>query len=252
MFKRLKEPFGKAGLTVAVIALVFAMLGGAYAAGALTGKQKKEVEKIAKKYAGKPGAAGAQGSAGAAGAKGDTGAAGTNGKDGTNGTNGTNGAKGADGTFSTEPLPPGETLTGVFAAAKNKIGPESFTRSLDSISFPINVSPAPTAIYQLNFFGLVFGIELQDGGYEIYGPGGHLEDLEEEEAEEAEAAFSQACPGTRAAPTAEPGFLCLYEGVVAEGPQEIPTAIEAANEFGIVIPFQPAGSDIRGSWAVTG
>ena len=30
--RRLKEPFGKAGLIVAVVALVFAMLGGAYAA----------------------------------------------------------------------------------------------------------------------------------------------------------------------------------------------------------------------------
>src|SRR5665811_2004770 len=30
--QRLKEPFGKAGLIVAVVALVFAMLGGAYAA----------------------------------------------------------------------------------------------------------------------------------------------------------------------------------------------------------------------------
>jgi hypothetical protein len=30
--KRLREPSGKAGLTVAVIALVFAMFGGAYAA----------------------------------------------------------------------------------------------------------------------------------------------------------------------------------------------------------------------------
>ncbi|MCW2987260.1 MAG: hypothetical protein JWM24_198, partial [Solirubrobacterales bacterium] len=52
--RRLREPFGKAGLTVGVIALVMALVGGAYAAGALTGKQKKEVEKIAKKFAGKP------------------------------------------------------------------------------------------------------------------------------------------------------------------------------------------------------
>lgn len=86
--RRLREPFGKAGLTVAIVALVMAMVGGAYAAGALTGKQKKEVEKIAKKYAGKNGA---NGTNGAAGAKGDTGAAGSN---GTNGTNGSPGAAG--------------------------------------------------------------------------------------------------------------------------------------------------------------
>jgi hypothetical protein len=62
-----------------------ALGGGAYAAnGGLTGKQKKEVEKIAKKVA-KPGPAGKQGPAGAAGpsgAKGDAGAAGAAGAGG--------------------------------------------------------------------------------------------------------------------------------------------------------------------------
>jgi hypothetical protein len=80
--RSIREPFGKAGLIVGVIALVFAMLGGAYAAGGLSKSQEKRVEKIAKKYGAKTGPAGSQGSAGPAGAKGDTG---TNGKDGTNG-----------------------------------------------------------------------------------------------------------------------------------------------------------------------
>jgi hypothetical protein len=78
--RQLKEPFGKAGLTVAILALVLAMVGGAWAAGALSGKQKKEVEKIAKKFAGKPGAPGANGTNGA---KGENGAAGANGSNGT-------------------------------------------------------------------------------------------------------------------------------------------------------------------------
>ena len=68
-----REPFGKAGLTVAIVALVFAMIGGAYAAGTLTGKQKKEVEKIAKKFAGKNGSAGLQGSSGKDGSPGAAG-----------------------------------------------------------------------------------------------------------------------------------------------------------------------------------
>jgi hypothetical protein len=68
---------------IAIVALVFAMAGGAYAAGnGLTGKQKKEVEKIAKKYAGKPGAPGANGQPGAQGLQGIPGTPGTNGKDG--------------------------------------------------------------------------------------------------------------------------------------------------------------------------
>ena len=85
------EPFGKAGLTVAICALVLAMVGGAYAAGALSGKQKKEVEKIAKKFAGKPGATGANGT------NGTNGAPGVKGENGAAGTNGTNGAPGANG-----------------------------------------------------------------------------------------------------------------------------------------------------------
>jgi hypothetical protein len=77
--RRLKEPFGKAGLTVAVIALVMALVGGAYAAGGLTKSQEKQVTKIAKKFAGTPGATGPAGPAG------------TNGTNGTAGKNGTSG-----------------------------------------------------------------------------------------------------------------------------------------------------------------
>jgi Collagen triple helix repeat (20 copies) len=92
MSSRLRDRLGTPAMIVSVIALVFALMGGAYAAsGALTGKQKKEVEKIAKKYAGKPGAAGAtgpQGAKGDAGPKGEVGAAGPEGKPGSEGKEG--------------------------------------------------------------------------------------------------------------------------------------------------------------------
>jgi hypothetical protein len=100
MISRIHGKLGTAGFIISIVALVAALGGGAYAAsGGLTGKQKKEVEKIAKKYAGKPGAtgatgaAGAKGDSGAAGAKGDTGAKGETGAPGSNGvgTPGTNG-----------------------------------------------------------------------------------------------------------------------------------------------------------------
>lgn len=87
MWDRFRERVGVAGLVVGVAALVMALVGGAYAAGGgLSGKQKKEVQKISKKFAGQ---AGAQGAAGAAGKDGAKGAAG---KDGANGTNGKDGA----------------------------------------------------------------------------------------------------------------------------------------------------------------
>jgi hypothetical protein len=92
MYQRFHDRFGTAGVVIAVIALVAALGGSALAAsGALTGKQKKEVEKIAKKFAGKPGAPGSAGSPGAkgdAGAKGDTGAKGDPGQAGPPGANG--------------------------------------------------------------------------------------------------------------------------------------------------------------------
>lgn len=77
--RSIREPFGKAGLVVACAALVFAMVGGAYAAVALSGKQKKEVAKIAKKLAGK---AGINGERGPIGAKGDPGSPGSQGIEG--------------------------------------------------------------------------------------------------------------------------------------------------------------------------
>ena len=95
MYRRFQQRFGTAGVIVAVIALVVALSGTALAAkGALTGKQKKEVEKIAKKYAGKPGAPGAPGVNGTNGSNGKDGAPGAPGEDGTDGEDGEDGTDG--------------------------------------------------------------------------------------------------------------------------------------------------------------
>jgi hypothetical protein len=95
MFSRIHAKLGTAGFIISIVALVAALGGGAYAAsGGLNGKQKKEVEKIAKKYAGKPGKNGAPG---ATGAKGDAGAAGAKGDAGAQGIPGGNGSDGGPG-----------------------------------------------------------------------------------------------------------------------------------------------------------
>jgi hypothetical protein len=85
--RRLKEPFGKAGLTVAVVALVFAMLGGAYAANNLgaTASKAKAGKPGPRGKTGPAGPQGPAGPAGLAGPKGDTGTAGGNGAPGANG-----------------------------------------------------------------------------------------------------------------------------------------------------------------------
>jgi hypothetical protein len=101
MFSTLRNRFGIPGV-ISVIALVFAMIGGAYAAS--NSGDGKSATASAKKAAkgprgprgpkGATGAAGLAGPAGASGAKGDAGAAGGAGEKGATGANGTTGAAG--------------------------------------------------------------------------------------------------------------------------------------------------------------
>ena len=175
--KRFRDRLGAngPGLTVAVIALVFALVGGAFAAGGgLTGQQKKEVIKIAKKYAGKPGPAGAQGSPGAKGDKGDKGDTGSQGPEGKQGEKGKDGKDGTSVVSSLEPtgtgncegrggskfvagasttfacngkegspwtaggtLPAEKTETGAWAVSGSKAEAEALSGLYESISFPI-------------------------------------------------------------------------------------------------------------------
>jgi Collagen triple helix repeat (20 copies) len=115
MLSPLRNRFGIPGV-IAVIALVFAMLGGAYAANNSGGSKATASAKGKPGPRGKTGKTGPagptgpQGPAGPAGAKGDAGAAGANGKDGSNGTNGANGANGKN----AEAIP--------FAGSKGPIG----------------------------------------------------------------------------------------------------------------------------------
>jgi hypothetical protein len=218
------EPFGKAGLLVACIALVLATTGAAFAAGKLTGGQKKEVEKIAKKFAGKPGANGSPGAQGPAGPDGKVGASGSNGTPGTPGKGvvvstasgaecpgGVSGTKfevegsgtsshvcnGKNGTTGfTENLPSGKTEKGVWTFEEDRITdlpptvgvPEAIGNSKVPLSFPIPLAE-PLPGENVHF--------INEEGEEQLGPGN--------------AVPSTACTGTPAQPTAEPGNLCVYE-----------------------------------------
>ncbi|HXS33185.1 MAG TPA: hypothetical protein VN758_05350 [Solirubrobacterales bacterium] len=100
MFSTLRNRFGIPGV-ISVIALVFAMFGGAYAASNSSGGGKATASAKGKPGprgktgktgpAGPQGPAGPVGPAGPAGAKGDAGAPGANGTNGAPGTPGTNG-----------------------------------------------------------------------------------------------------------------------------------------------------------------
>jgi hypothetical protein len=217
MFSKLHNRLGTAGLVVAVVALVAALAGTAFAAAGLNSKQKKEVKSIAKTFAGKNGAPGA------AGAPGSNGKDGANGKDGTNGTNGTsattasfagvkgscteggvevksaspaalvcNGKEGSPWT-ETGSLPTGNTETGTWAVANNG-------------TFPVKT---------LNTVALSFSIPL---GAKIAGGHEHFINSDNKEVVLNESTFvleektSTTCLGTAAAPSAEPGNLCVYAG----------------------------------------
>lgn len=228
---------------IAVIALVFAMAGGAFAANnssngaAASAKAKKGPR-------GPKGPKGPKGDTGAPGAKGDTGAAGANGRDGTNGTNGVstttasfgaglhgcaeggievksaspavfvcNGKNGQTGF--TETLPPGKTLKGTWATGAQ------------SLEVPVSVERVPIS----------FGIPTAAA------PGAVTYFKKEEETEEG------VCPGTAAEPKAAPGNICVYtaeeENVGLAGNTQ-PTP------FGVVLAFNVTELGFAaGSWAAT-
>lgn len=253
--RSIREPFGTAGLVVACIALIAALGGSAIAAGKLTSKQKKEVEKIAKKYAGKPGAPGAAGPAGPAGApgaKGDAGAAGTNGTSVTvTGFNGTKGTcteeqgglevqsasptayvcNGKDGSFGDS------TMTGFWGTGTILSG---FDFKPVIISFPASMKATPKVVW------------LKPDGESFFGD-------------------ESKCEGSYTEPIAEAGYLCVYTGYIKglktdagfatplDPSQSVGEAsIQHATEFGMVnaILLEASGnfselSMAYGSWAAT-
>jgi hypothetical protein len=232
--RSLREPFGKAGLIVACLALIAALGGTAFAAAKLNSTQKKEVEKISKKFAGKPGAAGATGPAGPAGPTAPAGAAGKEGPQGKEGVPGKEGLQGKEGkagkTGFTATLPAGETETGTWAApsASTTLG----ILEWGSISFPIPLSAglAPANVHYVT------------------------------EAEQTGTPPSQ-CSGNAEEPEAAEGNLCVYEGPHSSpvgGAEEAHLKKPGANAGGasvagalVEIEQATAGDYFNGSWAVT-
>jgi Collagen triple helix repeat (20 copies) len=225
------EPFGTAGLIVAMIALVAALGGSALAAnGALSGKQKKEVEKIAKKFSGKPGPAGATGPAGPAGGPGKEGSAG---KEGTSGKEGTAGKAGTDGTTGfTKTLPSGQTETG------------AWTLEQPALELP-EENPVP---YTSVSFSIPLAAELDEEHVVLLGEG---KEGTEHEAE---------CPGSTEEPLAAKGYLCVYTTIeqdVSSAFLQPPASLstKGAGTNGAIIRVNPTTEEEPligvGSWAVT-
>jgi hypothetical protein len=206
MFSTIRRHMSPATV-LAVVALVFAMTGGAYAAKKYLITSTKQISpSVLKALQGKagpggaPGAAGApgaQGPAGPAGPVGSVGSAGPKGDAGTVGAKGEKGATGATGATGVEgnikaTLPSGTTETGTWDISGHSVGGGYYTAA---ISFPIPLKEA--------------GV---NKAYAFT-----LEQTEEKEF------GSSGCAGTVEHPSAPKGVLCVYTGyaslenAVAEG-----------------------------------
>jgi Collagen triple helix repeat (20 copies) len=267
MFSTLRTRFGIPGV-ISVIALVFAMLGGAYAAqsnSAGKATASKAGKRGPKGPRGATGPAGPQGPAGPAGAKGDTGPIGPTGTAGTDGTsvtstesanaieghcNGTtNGGKGGSKFVSASgttyacngkegspwtaggTLPSGATETGTWALSA------SSTNQVE-VPFIGEVVPAPVS------FAIPLAASLSESNVHYY----------------TESGFSSTCTGSGADPTAPSGQLCVYGGL-GEDINATFSAIVGAGAFefgasksGAILLFKEVedGAAAWGTFAVTG
>lgn len=240
MLSFVRNRFGIPGV-ISVIALVFAMIGGAYAANKSgeTGS-KASASKTKRGPKGPKGPAGPAGPQGSVGPQGPVGATGSAGKDGAPG------APGAPGPL-LETLPSGKTLMGTWGVGGSLGKEEGPARALAEVSFQFPVSPAP-AVYYLQKEN-VFAVKVPQTG-----------SISFPTSEEYEAA----CPGTAAQPKSTSGNLCIYaaeeEGTVLVFSDFLPPGsalaekISRATTLGAVIPLrvQAELGYARGSWAVTG
>lgn len=224
----LRNRFGAPGV-LALVALVFAMAGGAYAAvEGLNKKQKKQVTNIAKTQAkkfakggptgpagpagpagakgdqGSPGPQGVQGPAGSPGATGPAGPTGATGKNGVTGATGATGPDGSDGaTGPTGPEGSPWTAGGTLPTGKTLTGSWSFGKVSEN-DIPADLEKAVNAtIYAPISFALPLKDELGAGAVH-YLPDGFPTGATAEEIEN--------CPGTAEAPAAKQGHLCVYVG----------------------------------------
>ena len=269
MFNRIHQKLGTAGFIISIVALVAALGGGAYAAsGGLNGKQKKEVEKIAKKFAGKPGSPGATGPGGPAGAKGDNGAPGSNGSPGSNGNPGSNGKSVVVGNSPAGCAEGGVTVEVEGSGVKHEVcngtsgssGPARLPAVLGSEetetgTWAIGPLAAPGGLVPLAVASFPIPLEHPIKNATECGEPGKPECAVHITGE---AGFATDCPGTNAEPKAEPGNFCLYivkhESVEIIGITSLPegasgetSKVGAFGEVGLEPPEQFAA----GTWAVT-
>jgi hypothetical protein len=255
-----------------ILALLFAMSGGAYAAGKYLITSTKQISpKVLKALKGSNGTNGAAGPAGAAGASGPQGPAGPQGPGGAKGENGASGAPGTNGvSVTSKELAKGSctnkeggseftSATGKTFACNGKEGsPWTAGGTLPKGSSETGVWAEPhlveynTGKAQVFFVPISFTIPLPA---EI--PQANIHFIEPKQAP------PPGCKGTVANPEAEPGNLCIFASV-EEGTGN-PTIVDPENESasstagprGTLLVFTVVENSeailaLRGTWVVTG
>ena len=207
---------------------------------------------------GDAGAQGAHGATGAQGFKGDTGVQGATGPMGPMGTQGLQGATGVSGPQGVvgpqgavgpqgpqgirgesafEPIPAGRTVFGVVAA--DYYGSTAQTTWSSSVSLPA-AAPAP------------FGNEVTvvKNNTEVDNECGGATCLHDDEL-----AYSNNCTGTFTAPTAPPGWICIYPASVSNANQIRGLAVPSgSSRYGFVVRWRNTsvgGTSLRAVWAYT-
>ena len=266
---------------VAVLALVFAMTGGAYAAKKYLITSTSQIKpSVLKSLQGKAGLAGAPGPQGAQGLPGPAGTNGTNGKDGKDGSNGGAGPVGPAGATGKkgdqgEPGSKGATGSAGASGPAGTTGPAGVTGpegvcATASCHLPSGATETGTWIAAVANFpegsfpaaiAISFPIPLKEAStgesHAFYFSSHETEEIEKGEKNTG----ASECKGTVVSPTAPAGKLCVYTEL-QENKSATPFFVLAPGGtpeqygktgatviFGIEAP--PSRIEARGTWAVT-
>ncbi|HEY3830406.1 MAG TPA: collagen-like protein [Solirubrobacteraceae bacterium] len=222
MFSRIRKRFTYANLAL-TIALVFAMTGGAYAAGKYVITSTKQISpKVLKSLKGANGRIGASGPAGAQGAQGVPGVKGETGAPGSAGAEGKVGANGESVTAKT--LKVGETACGRLGGSEFKVG--GATPAFACNGSPWAVGGLPKGAFERGTWTISGDYE---AGNDVLAPisfsvplptaleGEDVHFLKSGEGQgepnEGEAITNGDCTGTYSEPGAASGQLCVFQSI---------------------------------------
>ncbi|HEX5713833.1 MAG TPA: hypothetical protein VFX85_11010 [Solirubrobacterales bacterium] len=237
MYARFRDRVSGAALVVACIALIAALGGSAIAAKSppLNGKQKKEVEAIAKK-AGKPGPQGPKGDNGANGAAGAKGDKGDKGDPGTAGTNGVSVTSSA-------------ATVGECPAGGTKFTSANGTGKVCNGKDGIVIDTLPSGKTETGSWGALSEAEaIVPINWSIP----LAEALDESHVHVVNGAPTTECPGSASEPKAEAGHLCVYVATTAFGTPTITGPFRADATEEEVFTTVEEGASPSGAFLYTG